>query len=89
MQLGLQDSCELEYWRNTPMIFIFGIQPKRQAVEHGDFDCPICQQRTHYQLRTERPYISIFFLPIIPVGKPTKTLQCDQCHTVLPEKFLP
>lgn len=71
------------------MIFIFGAQPKQLEHKTGEFDCPICQTRTQYSWRTQRTYASVFFLPLFPIGKPHSSLTCQQCHTVLPEKFLP
>lgn len=71
------------------MFFIFGVQPKTTVERTGSFQCPICQSQTTYQLRTQRSHLSLFFLPILPVGKPKAILQCLACYTVLPEKFLP
>ena len=71
------------------MIFIFGISPKQTALTTGEFDCPICQTTTTYQWRSQRPYVSVFFLPLFPLGKEQHILSCQQCHTMLPEKFLP
>ncbi|MBP6553928.1 MAG: zinc-ribbon domain-containing protein [Vitreoscilla sp.] len=71
------------------MIFIFGITPKQTASKIGEFTCPICQAASTYQWRSQRSYVSVFFLPLFPVGKERHILQCTQCHTVLPEKFLP
>ncbi len=71
------------------MIFIFGITPKQTASVTGEFQCPICETTRTYRLRSQRSYVSVFFLPLFPVGKEQRILQCTECHTVLPEKFLP
>ena len=71
------------------MIFIFGITPKQTASVTGEFQCPICEATRSYRLRSQRSYVSVFFLPVFPVGKEQRILQCTTCHTVLPEKFLP
>lgn len=71
------------------MIFIFGVQPKKIREQEGWFDCPICQTQARYRLRTERSYVSVFFLPLFPVGKEHSTFACQQCGTLLPEKFIP
>ncbi|WP_026353691.1 zinc-ribbon domain-containing protein [Vitreoscilla stercoraria] len=71
------------------MIFIFGVQPKKISETEGLFNCPICQTQTTYRLSSSRSHLSIFFLPLFPIGKPNTTFVCLQCGTSLPEKFIP
>ena len=51
------------------MFFIFGVGPKTKVVEKSQFSCPVCRTRSSYELRQQRQYFSLFFIPLFPMSK--------------------
>lgn len=46
----------------------------------GHFLCPNCETKQPYRLRDTRPFLTLYFIPIIPLGGITQTVQCGQCR---------
>ena len=53
------------------MLFIFGIGPKTKVIERSQFLCPVCQTRADYELRQQRNYFSLFFIPLAVKPRPS------------------
>jgi zinc-ribbon family len=45
----------------------------------GSFYCPTCQIQTEYRHRVSRPFLTLYFIPIIPIGGQTEFAQCKKC----------
>jgi predicted RNA-binding Zn-ribbon protein involved in translation (DUF1610 family) len=59
--------------------FIAGIQPRTLVLDQRPKKCPSCGRIQAVEKRTDH-YLSLFFLPIIPVKKGTPYLQCPDCN---------
>lgn len=70
------------------MIFIGGVTEKSKTIAEGNFHCPICQQQRQYMHREYRNYISLFFIPIIPINRTGENVTCKFCNTVMPISVL-
>ncbi|ANF82756.1 zinc-ribbon domain-containing protein [Acinetobacter sp. NCu2D-2] len=71
------------------MFFIFGIGPKTKLIEKNQFICPVCQTTTSYELKHQRNYFSLFFIPLIPLSKPKHAfVRCLNCGTSMPSTVL-
>lgn len=71
------------------MFFIFGFGPKTKVIEKNQFTCPVCRTRSHYELKQQRHYFSLFFIPLIPLSKPKRAfVSCLNCGTVMPSTVL-
>ena len=71
------------------MFFIFGIGPKTKVVEKKQFACPVCRTYSSYELKQQRNYFSLFFIPLIPLSKPkTAFVKCLNCGTQMPSNVL-
>nr|WP_174506915.1 zinc-ribbon domain-containing protein [Acinetobacter sp. Marseille-Q1620] len=71
------------------MFFIFGISPKTINTQSGQFLCPVCKTRYAYEIKEQRSYFSLFFIPVFPVGKPKQGLvKCLHCGTEMPPMVL-
>ncbi len=71
------------------MFFIFGIGPKTKVIEKSQFLCPVCRTRSSYELKQQRNYFSLFFIPLIPLSKPKAAfVSCQHCGTVMPSTVL-
>lgn len=71
------------------MFFIFGIGPKTKVIEKAQFICPVCQTNTPYELKQQRNYFSLFFIPLIPLSKAQgQFVRCLHCKTEMPSTVL-
>jgi hypothetical protein len=50
----------------------------------GDFYCPTCGSLREYRLRARRPFLTIYFVPVVPIGAAEEFVQCTTCKTNSP-----
>ncbi len=71
------------------MFFIFGVGPKTVKTAQGQFKCPVCRSYSGYEIKQQRNYFSLFFIPLIPLSKPkSRQVQCLHCGTFMPTLVL-
>ncbi len=71
------------------MFFIFGVGPKTKVIEKNQFLCPVCRSYSAYELKQQRNYFSLFFIPLIPLSKAKNAfVSCLNCHTQMPSTVL-
>ncbi len=62
------------------MFLIFGISPVKKpgngTLRHN---CPHCNDIRNFRENHVRNYISFFFIPIVPISKPTSFYTCPTC----------
>ena len=58
--------------------FVGGIQPKRKVLEAAPRACPRCGRPEARLVRLD-PYLSLFFIPLIPLGQGETALACAHC----------
>jgi hypothetical protein len=49
--------------------------------ETGDFYCPTCGVPESYRLRARRPFLTLYFIPTVPIGPAEMFVQCDHCKS--------
>ena len=64
----------------TFMILI-GTMNLTRTQDRGDFYCPTCALTQSYRLRARRPWLTLYFIPTVPVGGAELFVQCDQCKS--------
>lgn len=75
--------------RVMPMFFIFGFGPKTIQTDKGQFNCPVCKSYATYEIKQQRNYFSLFFIPLIPLSKPKSgQVHCLSCGTDMPLQVL-
>tara|TARA_R110002049_G_scaffold305056_1_gene501013 strand:+ start:62644 stop:63276 length:633 start_codon:yes stop_codon:yes gene_type:complete len=62
------------------MILIGTLNIKRTR-ETGDFYCPTCAGLHSYRMRSSRPFLTLYFIPVIPIGGAEMFVQCDHCRS--------
>jgi len=62
-------------------LFIGGVQPKTVTVEEAPRLCPSCGL-AQARLKRVDYYLSLFFIPLIPVKRGEPVLICDRCGAV-------
>jgi uncharacterized tellurite resistance protein B-like protein len=49
--------------------------------DRGNFYCPTCAVTQTYRLRARRPWLTLYFIPTVPIGGPELFVQCDTCRS--------
>lgn len=60
-------------------MIITGTMNLSRTLDHGNFYCPSCRAIQPYRHRSRRPFLTIYFIPTVPVGRAEAFVQCDNC----------
>ena len=63
------------------MLIICGIRVFFHSTDQGVFHCQRCGGARHYRRRSGRNFFTLFFVPIVPLGKVGEHVQCATCRT--------
>lgn len=63
------------------MLIIWGLRVFYHTLAQGTFYCRKCGGDRHYRHRAGRRFITVFFIPIIPLNKTGEHVQCTTCKT--------
>ena len=69
-------------------IILFGTRGITSTLNHGEFYCPRCDHQEEYELKQQRPYFTLFFLPIFPIGRASRYVECAGCGRAFQEDVL-
>lgn len=47
--------------------------------DRGDFHCPTCGSIREYQLKSRRPFLTLYFIPTVPIGGVEFFVRCGGC----------
>tara|TARA_A100001011_G_scaffold385128_1_gene458664 strand:- start:344 stop:598 length:255 start_codon:yes stop_codon:yes gene_type:complete len=62
------------------MIIIFGNGFKEYSEAKGKFVCPNCKITQIYEVKTQREFFKLFFIPIWPISEKSKpVVECKCC----------
>jgi tellurite resistance protein len=61
-------------------MIVIGSMNLTRTVARGDFTCPHCRRLQSYRLRSRRPFLTIYLIPMIPLGDREQFVQCQQCR---------
>ena len=77
-------------WHDDTMPFIiWGSRGITSTVGSGDFYCPQCDESdVMYTHRKVRPWFTVYFIPIFPIGGGDEYIECRQCQGTFNEKVL-
>jgi hypothetical protein len=64
------------------MLIIFGTRIRARAIASGEFFCQHCGADRNYVLQQLRRWFTLFFLPVLPMGKVLgEQVKCTTCGT--------
>jgi len=66
-------------------LFIGGIQPKTVIIDKQPRICSACGHLKVYLKRFDQ-YLSIFFIPLVPVKRGTPFLICENCSSTFNDR---
>jgi hypothetical protein len=64
-----------------PAFIIWGLRVIYRTLGKGVFFCRRCGGDREYRHRTGRRFITVFFIPLIPLTKTGEHIQCRKCKT--------
>lgn len=47
----------------------------------GDFHCPTCGSLREYSLKSRRPFLTLYFIPTVPIGTSELFVRCAGCKS--------
>ena len=62
-------------------MILIGTMNITRTRDRGNFYCPTCAVTQTYRLRARRPFLTLYFIPTVPVGAVELFVQCDQCKS--------
>jgi uncharacterized tellurite resistance protein B-like protein len=62
-------------------MILIGTMNLTRTRDRGNFYCPTCRLSQTYRLRARRPWLTLYFIPTVPVGGIELFVQCDQCRS--------
>ena len=63
------------------MLIIWGLRVVYHTIAQGVFFCRKCGGDRSYRHRAGRRYITLFFIPVVPLNKTSVHVQCVTCKT--------
>jgi zinc ribbon protein len=63
------------------VLIIWGIRVFFRTTGQGLFHCPRCGGDRRYRHRSGRRFLTLFFIPVIPLTKAGEHVQCITCRT--------
>lgn len=69
-------------------MIIIGSTDLTSKLGRGTFFCPQCECRTGYQLKSSRPFLTLYFIPVFPLGNAERNVECIRCGFRFPERVL-
>jgi len=63
------------------LFIIWGLRVHYRTIAQGVFFCRKCGGDRDYRLRAGRRFVTVFFIPLIPLNKTGEHVQCARCKT--------
>jgi len=61
------------------LFIIFGTRGVSSTKEQGNFHCPQCEQQRAYKHKKVTRFFTLYFIPLIPLGKIGEYVECQTC----------
>src|SRR5262245_50071334 len=69
-------------------IVIWGERGLTSKLDSGRFYCPQCEAEREYALNRVRPWFTLYWIPIFPMGGGTRFVECRRCRGKFAEEVL-
>lgn len=60
-------------------MIIFGTRGVKSTIKTGAFNCPQCAEKKDYRHRKVTQFFTLYFIPLIPLGRVGEYVECNQC----------
>ena len=61
-------------------MILIGTMNITRTRDRGEFYCPSCMGTRSYRLRARRPFLTLYFIPTVPVGGAEQFVECEGCR---------
>lgn len=61
-------------------MIMIGTMNLTRTRDTGQFYCPTCGNTSDYRLRARRPFLTVYFIPLIPIGGAELFIDCRECR---------
>ncbi len=61
-------------------MIIIGTTQLTYTKSKGDFHCPNCRQQRSFRQRRKREFLTVYFIPLIPLQLASEFLECGTCR---------
>jgi len=61
-------------------MILIGTMNLTRTRQTGQFYCPECCGNQGYRLRVRRPFLTVYFIPVVPIGSSQVFVVCDGCR---------
>ncbi|TWT84371.1 Tellurite resistance protein TerB [Planctomycetes bacterium CA13] len=62
-------------------MILIGTMNLTRTRDRGNFYCPTCRTPQSYRLRARRPFLTVYFIPTVPIAGAEEFVQCDECRS--------
>lgn len=69
-------------------MIIFGTKGLKFTISEGNFECPQCDAPRRYKFKKVTRYFTLYFIPLIPLGKLGEYVECQTCKGTFIPKVL-
>ncbi len=69
-------------------MILIGTMNLTRTRSTGNYYCPNCRVTQTYRLRARRPWLTLYFIPTLPIGGPEVFVHCDGCKQSWDESVL-
>ena len=69
-------------------MIIFGTRSRESVRRTGIFNCPRCGNSKTYKHKNVNRWFTLYFIPVIPMGRIGSYIQCGQCGATYSEAVL-
>lgn len=69
-------------------MILIGTMNLTRTRDRGEFYCPNCRVQRAYRYRARRPFLTLYFIPTVPIGPAEFFVQCEECRENYDESVL-
>jgi uncharacterized tellurite resistance protein B-like protein len=60
-------------------MILIGTMNWSSTRSRGMFQCPNCESKETYRYKASRPFLTLYFIPVLPLGGMEEFVQCGRC----------
>ena len=79
----LHSSRPKSFYGAYTVFFLIGVRTKAKAIGQLDRTCTKCARATVQTAVETRRWLTLFFIPLIPLGGATRVVRCNVCGLTL------
>jgi predicted RNA-binding Zn-ribbon protein involved in translation (DUF1610 family)/uncharacterized tellurite resistance protein B-like protein len=69
----------LSHFTHRKNMIVIGTMNWSSTRSRGMFLCPSCGSREVFRFKSSRPFLTLYFIPVLPIGGIEEFVQCGRC----------